>query len=126
MCGPALAKSSTNPLFPRLLKSEREAISKHYEARGFKPLWYAEVDGALTPASRAVLDRLAHAAEEGLDADDYSAAATQPASRRPEDIAEAEWRISAAALAYARDARRENQSVATFGADYAGASAAER
>jgi murein L,D-transpeptidase YcbB/YkuD len=101
----AFAKASASPLFPRLLKPEREAISSYYEAHGFKPLWHAEAGGALTPAGRAVLDRMAHAAEEGLDADDYAAAATPAASARLEDVAEAEWRVSAAALAYARDAR---------------------
>jgi murein L,D-transpeptidase YcbB/YkuD len=101
----AFTKAAAGPLFPRLVKPEREAISRYYEAHGFKPLWHAGTDFALTAAGRAVLDRLAHAAEEGLDADDYAAAATPAASARPEDIAEADWRLSAAAFAYARDAR---------------------
>jgi murein L,D-transpeptidase YcbB/YkuD len=101
----ALAKASASPLFPRLAKSEREAISAYYQAHGFALLWRAGSDAALTPAARAVLDRLAHAAEEGLDPDDYAAGATPPASTRPDDVAEADWRLSAAALAYARDAR---------------------
>ncbi len=97
------AKAAASPFFPRLLKPERQAVATYYEAHGFKPLWHQ--DGALTPAAHALLDRLAHAAEEGLDPDDYAGAATPAASTRPEDVAEAEWRISAAALAYARDAR---------------------
>jgi murein L,D-transpeptidase YcbB/YkuD len=101
----AFAKESASALFSRLPNPEREAISAYYEAHGFKPLWRAAPDGALTPAGRALLDRLAHAAEEGLDADDYAAAATPAASTAPQDIAEAEWRISAAIFAYARDAR---------------------
>jgi L,D-transpeptidase YcbB len=99
----AFAKASEGALFPRLLKPERLAITTYYDAHGFKPLWHSQ--GATTPAGLALLDRLAHAAEEGLDPDDYAAAATPAASARPEDVAEAEWRISAAMLAYARDAR---------------------
>ncbi|MFI5011899.1 MAG: murein L,D-transpeptidase [Hyphomicrobiales bacterium] len=99
----AFAKASASALFPRLGKPERLALAAYYDKRAFKPIWHA--DGAPTEASLALLDRLAHAAEEGLDPDDYAAAATPAASARPEDVAEAEWRISAAALAYARDAR---------------------
>ncbi len=100
----AFTKAAASPLFGRLLKPERDAISTYYEAHGFKLLWHRD-DGALTPAGLAVLDRLAHAAEEGLDPDDYAAAASQGALTHPEEIADGEWRVSAAALAYARDAR---------------------
>jgi murein L,D-transpeptidase YcbB/YkuD len=99
----AFAKASAGALFVRLGKPERQALEAYYDKRGFKPLWH--VDGVPTPAALAVLDRLTHAAEEGLDPDDYAAAATPIASQRPEDVADSEWRISAAALAYARDAR---------------------
>jgi murein L,D-transpeptidase YcbB/YkuD len=99
----AFAKAAAGALFPRLGKPERLALGTYYDKRAFKPLWH--IDGVPTPAALALLDRLAHAAEEGLDPDDYAAAATPSASTRPEDVGDSEWRISAAALAYARDAR---------------------
>jgi murein L,D-transpeptidase YcbB/YkuD len=99
----AFAKASASPLFARLPKAERAAIVAYYEARGFEPLWHA--NGALNASGLALLARLAHAAEDGLDPDDYASAASPPASSRPEDIADSEWRISAAVLGYARDAR---------------------
>ena len=99
----AFFKAQASGLYPRLSKSEREGVTAYYDKRAFKPLWH--VDGAPTAAASAIRERLAHAADEGLDPDDYSGAAVPAASTRPEDIAEAEWRLSAAALAYARDAR---------------------
>jgi murein L,D-transpeptidase YcbB/YkuD len=101
--GAAFAKAAVGALFPRLAKGEREAITAYYQKRDFAPLWHA--DGAPTKAALALLDRLAHASEEGLDPDDYAAAATPAASKDAGDLAEAEWRISAAVISYARDAR---------------------
>ena len=95
------AKDNAGPLFRQLGKAERQGLADYYEQRGFQPLWY--VDGAPTVAARAVLERIAHAAEDGLDPDDYAAAA--PASSGRQDMADAEWRLSAGALAYARAAR---------------------
>ncbi|MBV9519784.1 MAG: L,D-transpeptidase family protein [Hyphomicrobiales bacterium] len=99
----AFAKASESVLFPRLGKSERQAITAFYETRGFAPLWHE--DGAPAKAALALIDRMAHAGEEGLDPDDYAAAATPPASKDAQDVAEADWRLSAAVIAYARDAR---------------------
>ena len=75
----AFAKAAEGALFPRLAKGEREAITAYYQKRDFAPLWHA--DGAPTKAALALLDRLAHAGEEGLDPDDYAAAATPAASK---------------------------------------------
>jgi L,D-transpeptidase YcbB len=99
----AFAKAAESALFPHLGKAERQGITAFYESRGFTPLWRR--DGALTEAALALLDRLAHAGEEGLDPDDYAAAATPPASKDEKDLADAEWRLSAAVISYARDAR---------------------
>ncbi len=99
----AFEKAAQSALFPRLGKAEREDIRAFYEKRGFTPLWYE--NGALNKTALALLERLSHAGEEGLDADDYAAAATAPASKDAKDVAEAEWRLSAAVIAYARDAR---------------------
>jgi L,D-transpeptidase YcbB len=99
----AFAEAAESALFPHLGKAERQGIATFYESRGFTPLW--RQDGAPTKAALALLDRLAHAGEEGLDPDDYAAAATPPASKDAKDLAEAEWRLSAALISYARDAR---------------------
>jgi L,D-transpeptidase YcbB len=99
----AFAKAAESALFPHLGKAERQGITAFYESRGFTPLWRR--DGVLTEAALALLDRLAQAGEEGLDPDDYAAAATPPASKDEKDLAEAEWRLSAAVISYARDAR---------------------
>jgi murein L,D-transpeptidase YcbB/YkuD len=99
----AFTKTAESALFPRLGKAERQDIAAFYESRGFAPLWYE--DGIATKAALGLLDRLAHAGEEGLDPDDYAAAATPPVSNAPDDRMEAEWRLSAALVSYARDAR---------------------
>jgi L,D-transpeptidase YcbB len=99
----AFLKAQASALYPRLSKVERDGLAAYYDKRAFKPLWH--VDGLPTAAAAAIRDRLAHAADDGLDPDDYAGAGTPVASTRPEDIAEAEWRLSAASLAYARDAR---------------------
>ncbi|MBW0004269.1 MAG: L,D-transpeptidase family protein [Hyphomicrobiales bacterium] len=96
-------KVAQSALFPRLNKAERHDITSFYESRAFTFLWYQ--GGTPTHAAVALLDRLTHAGEEGLDADDYVAAATPPVSSDVKDVAEAEWRLSAAVVAYARDAR---------------------
>ncbi|MBV9050967.1 MAG: L,D-transpeptidase family protein [Hyphomicrobiales bacterium] len=99
----AFAKASESAFFPRLGKAERGAITEFYEARGFAPLWHE--DGAATKAAASLIERMAHAGEEGLDPDDYAAGATPPASNEAKDVAEADWRLSAALVSYARDAR---------------------
>jgi murein L,D-transpeptidase YcbB/YkuD len=99
----AFAKAEQSALFPRLGKNERMAITAYYEKRGFEPIWI--VNGAPTRAAIGLIDRLAHAGEDGLDPDEYAAAGASAVSSAAEDLAEAEWRISAAVLAYARDAR---------------------
>ncbi|MFC6790222.1 L,D-transpeptidase family protein [Methylobacterium komagatae] len=90
------------PLLTRLGAKERAAIKAFYEARGDKPVWIA--DGAWTPAAKAIASRLAAADEDGLDPRAYPVPSL---SEKPEDkaVAEAELRLSAAAVLYARDAR---------------------
>ncbi|HLH10984.1 MAG TPA: L,D-transpeptidase family protein [Methylovirgula sp.] len=47
------------------LHKERAAIAAYYAARDYEPLWIE--DGKPVPAVSAVMDRLAHAADDGLD-----------------------------------------------------------
>ena len=84
----------------RLPRKEREAIAAFYALGAFKPLWLQ--DGAFSPAARAVLARLQAAGDDALDAGDYG---TPAPGRSVSDLAEADLKLSAAAVLYARDAR---------------------
>jgi murein L,D-transpeptidase YcbB/YkuD len=89
---------------PRLPKKEREALQTYYEATNYAPLWVK--DGAWTPAANSLIARLKEAAQDGLDAADYPIPAVANAKDAPASHwAEAEIRLSAAAVLYARDAR---------------------
>jgi L,D-transpeptidase YcbB len=90
------------PLLPRLTGKDRDAIRSFYEARAYKPLWVA--DGAWTDSAKAVSARLAAAGEDGLDARAY---AIPDLTNKPDEkaVADADLRLSAAAVLYARDAR---------------------
>jgi L,D-transpeptidase YcbB len=83
-------------------KAERNAVERFYEARSYAPVWTAS--GTLTAPAKGVIARLKDAAAEGLDPTDYPvpdfiAAAT------PDALAEAELKLTAAMLDYARQAQ---------------------
>lgn len=83
-------------------KGERAAVEKFYAAREFAPLWTQS--GAVTTSAKGVIARLKDAAAEGLNAADYpvpdfTAAAT------PDALAEAELKLTASTLDYARQAQ---------------------
>ena len=92
-------------LHPRLPRKEREALAAFYALGGFKPVWIA--DGSWTAPARAVIERLKAATEDGLDAGQYPipllGVTSGPDSAA--DLAEAELKLSASAVVYARDAR---------------------
>jgi murein L,D-transpeptidase YcbB/YkuD len=83
-------------------KAERAAVEKFYTAREFAPLWTQ--GGSLTESGKGVIARLKDAASDGLNAADYPvpdfAAATNP-----DALAEAELKLTASALDYARQAQ---------------------
>src|SRR3984893_10125661 len=83
-------------------KAERSAVEKFYTARDFAPLWTQS--GSLTESGKGVIARLKDAASEGLNASDYPvpdfAAATNPDS-----LADAELKLTASTLDYARNAQ---------------------
>lgn len=83
-------------------KAERTAVEKFYTARDFAPLWTQ--GGTLTESGKGVIARLKDAASEGLNAADYPvpdfAAATNPDS-----LADAELKLTASMLDYARQAQ---------------------
>src|ERR1700710_109778 len=83
-------------------KAERAAVEKFYTAREYAPLWTQ--GGAITANAKGAIARLKDAASDGLNAGDYPvpdfAAATSP-----DGLAEAELKLTASTLDYARQAQ---------------------
>jgi L,D-transpeptidase YcbB len=83
-------------------KAERTAAEKFYGAHDFAPLWTQ--GGSLTASAKSVIARLKNADADGLDAADYPvpdfAAATTP-----DALAEADLKLTASMLDYARQAQ---------------------
>ncbi|WP_460450602.1 L,D-transpeptidase family protein [Alsobacter sp. SYSU BS001988] len=86
----------------RLARKERDALTAFYAERQNEPAWYP--GGQATPAARGALAQIASAEQDALDPTAYPAA-TLAAGAGAADVAEAELALSAAAVAYARDAR---------------------
>lgn len=88
----------------RLNQAERESLTAYY-AQAEHPLAWAR-DGAWTPAAHAVIGAIKAAADDGLDPTDYplpDLALRKEAA--PVQWAEADLKLSAAVIRYARDAR---------------------
>ena len=83
-------------------KGERAAVEKFYSARDYAPQWTQA--GQLTDSAKGVVARLKDAAAEGLNPADYPvpdfAAATSP-----DQLADAELKLTASMLDYARQAQ---------------------
>ena len=83
-------------------KNERAAVEKFYTAREYAPQWTQA--GKLTDSGKGVVARLKDAAAEGLNPADYPvpdfAAATSP-----DQLADAELKLTASMLDYARQAQ---------------------
>jgi murein L,D-transpeptidase YcbB/YkuD len=92
--------AKTSRYFDR--KGERAAVEKFYTTREYAPLWTQ--GGALTASAKGVIARLKDAAADGLNAADYPvpdfAAATSADS-----LADAELKLTASMLDYARQAQ---------------------
>lgn len=116
---PAIASPPTPPTFADLVKSavnalvnteskgsqaaelrkERSAIATYYAARDYAPLWIE--NGKPTGAVRSIMDRLAHAGDDGLDLTGLPV----PVFAGGEDkLATAEVALSAEVVAYGRQA----------------------
>ncbi|GLK77066.1 hypothetical protein GCM10008171_23200 [Methylopila jiangsuensis] len=85
----------------KMTAADRAALTAFYAARAGQPVW---IDGdafnAMADAARA---RIAAADDDGLDASRF-ALPTAPATTEATELARTELRLSAAALAYARQA----------------------
>jgi murein L,D-transpeptidase YcbB/YkuD len=83
-------------------KAERAAVEKFYGAREFAPLWTQS--GALTEQGKGVIARLKDAASDGLNAADYPVPDFSAATT-PDALAEADLKLTAGMLDYARQAQ---------------------
>jgi len=83
-------------------KNERAAVEKFYTARDFAPQWTQA--GQLTHSAKGVIARLKDAASEGLNPADYPVP-DFGAATSPDQLAEAELKLTASMLDYARQAQ---------------------
>jgi murein L,D-transpeptidase YcbB/YkuD len=83
-------------------KGERAAVEKFYTTREYAPVWTQ--GGALTAGANGVIARLKDAAAEGLNAADYPVP-DFTAATLPDALADAELKLTASMLDYARQAQ---------------------
>src|SRR3954452_15522487 len=83
-------------------KGERAAVEKFYSAREYAPQWTQA--GKLTDSAKGVVARLKDAAAEGLNPTDYPVP-DFAAAASPDQLAEAELKLTASMLDYARQAQ---------------------
>ncbi|PDT72802.1 L,D-transpeptidase family protein [Bradyrhizobium sp. C9] len=83
-------------------KNERAAAEKFYSAREYAPVFTKA--GKLTDAGKGVIARLKDAAADGLDASDYPVP-DFTAATTPDTLADAELKLAASMLDYARQAQ---------------------
>jgi murein L,D-transpeptidase YcbB/YkuD len=83
-------------------KKERTAVEAFYSGRGFAPLWID--NGAGNDRAKAAIAHLAAADTDGLDPSDYPTPDFKVAAT-PDGLAEAELRLTASVLTYARYAQ---------------------
>jgi L,D-transpeptidase YcbB len=82
-------------------KSERGAVEAFYRDRNYAPLWLT--DGALNAHGKAAIGYLAHVDRDGLDPTDYPVPDFKSAGD-PDAQADAELKLTAAVMTYARHA----------------------
>jgi murein L,D-transpeptidase YcbB/YkuD len=83
-------------------RKNRPAIEAFYAARSFAPLWVES--GVVSERAKSVMDRLRQADADGLDPSDYRIPDFAAASG-PDGLADAELKLSASVLTYARHAQ---------------------
>ena len=95
-------------------KTERAAVEKFYAGREFAPVWTQA--GALTASAKGVIGRLKDAASEGLNAADYPVP-DFTAATTPDALADAEMKLTASMLDYARQAQSGRMHWSQAGSD---------
>ncbi len=95
-------------------KTERAAVEKFYTGREFAPVWTQA--GVLTASAKGVIGRLKDAASEGLNATDYPVP-DFTAATTPDALADAEMKLTASMLDYARQAQSSRMHWSQVSAD---------
>ena len=83
-------------------KADREGVEQFYKARNFAPLWVS--NGAGNDRAKAAVAYLGKAEEVGLESADYATSEIK-AGASTEALADAEMKLTAAALTFARHAQ---------------------
>jgi murein L,D-transpeptidase YcbB/YkuD len=97
-------------------KVERAAVEKFYGAREYAPLWTQA--GVMTESAKGVIARLKDAASEGLNPGDYPVPDLSGATT-PDALADADLRLTASMLDYARQAQSGRMHWSQVSADIA-------
>jgi murein L,D-transpeptidase YcbB/YkuD len=94
----------TSRQFDRLIshKADRAGIEAFYSARNYAPLWVS--NNAANVRAKAAIGYLAHADAVGLDPNDYPTPDFKAAAT-PDALAEADLKLTASALTFARHAQ---------------------
>ena len=95
-------------------KADREALEQFYKARDYKPLWVS--DGKADARATAAIAYLGQADTDGLDPSDYPTPNFNSATTA-EAQAEAELKLTASVLTYARQAQTGRIHFSRVGAD---------
>jgi murein L,D-transpeptidase YcbB/YkuD len=95
-------------------KADREGVEAFYKARDYKPLWVS--DGAADERTKAAIAYLAQVDSVGLDPKDYPTPDFKSATT-PNALAEAELKLTASVLTYARQAQIGRIHYSRVGAD---------
>ncbi|KRE09653.1 hypothetical protein ASE63_03715 [Bosea sp. Root381] len=101
LAGEITLRSAEALALPRLAERERGEILAAYEATGNRPLWIK--DKGWSEAGRRLVAQIGRAEEDGLRASDYPLPVFEASDKG--SLAEADVRLSALAVLYARDAR---------------------
>jgi murein L,D-transpeptidase YcbB/YkuD len=101
LSGQIAAQAEAATALPRLAARERADIVAAYAANDNQPFW---IDGkGWSAAAKRLVAQLARAAQDGLRAEDYAPPVFEASDKA--SLAEADLRLSALAVLYARDAR---------------------
>jgi len=95
-------------------KADREGVESFYKARNFAPLWVS--NSASNERAKSAIATLGQADAVGLDPNDYPTPDFKSAAT-PDALAEAELKLTAVALTYARHAQAGRISYTRVGSD---------
>ena len=106
----------TSRQFERMIgrKADREGIEAYYKHHDYAPIWIA--NGVADARAKSATDYLAHADQVGLDPSDYPTPSFK-SDMNADQLAEAELKLTATALTFARQAQTGRMSFTRLGND---------